>query len=948
VRIEQRDFKKPHRCLPARTVAVCESGVQDAGVDDRSGSTEAGGLVGREHEQAAITQLLSTVRDGFSGAIVLTGEAGIGKTALLDWAVDRAGELSVMRLVGIESEMELGFAGLHQLLSPLLSGLDALPPPQAGALRAAFGLSDESAPDRFMVGLAALTLLASTVSGSGLLIVVDDAQWLDQESLAVIGFVARRLFADRIALLIAVQAQNGGTSLLEGLPNVRLERLARRQAIALMTSVADSPIDQQVRTRILAEAAGHPLAIVEFAREYSGAFLGFEAVLPQPLSPGPQLLKRYQEQVRSLPLGTQRLLLAAAADPTGDLALLSRVGLELGFDSRDFGEAEAADLIGMGPPVTFRHPLVREAVYHGATDNERRRTHEALARATEADPDRRAWHRAASALGPDEEVAAELERAANRAANQGGYATSAAYLSRAALLSPEPGRRGTRLLGAATADLAAGRPAQAHVNLELCAPILESDLLRAQAKRLEGAILFALGGATEPPSIMLQAATALAKYDVALAREVLLEALLMALWIGKWASAGPQEVGHAVKALPLPTDTEPNSADLLLNAFAELHCNGHAAAALLLRKALAAMKVDPWMREVPRRMSFGCWAAIGLGDTEAWRDLADEFIDLARLTGAIRLLPEALSYRGTLELSVGSLSTADGYFSEERDLQAVRGSGLSGDVGRLFVLAWRGHETEARTLAAELVATARERRAGLAAARIDAAIALLELGLGRYSAATGRLAEGWQDDTAFSVFTASDAIEAHARGGDRQEADALLEWLAQRADANGAPIEMGLLARSRAMLGDDASAERHYQESIAVLTGAGATLQTARSQLLYGEWLRRQKRRRDAREQLRAACQTFEAMGALGFAERCRIELMATGETARHREDAEEVLTPQETQVARLAASGLTNPEIGAQLFISAATVDYHLRKVYRKLHINSRVSLARSLPGGA
>jgi DNA-binding CsgD family transcriptional regulator len=920
--------------------------VEDADVNDRSGSADASGLVGREHEQAAIAQIFSAVRDGLSGALVLVGEAGIGKTALLDWAVDQSNELGVMRLVGIESEMELGFAGLHQLLNPLLSGLDALPLPQASALRVAFGLSDESAADRFIVGLAALTLLTSTVSGSGLLIAVDDAQWLDQESLAVIGFIARRLFADRIALLIAVRAQDGSASLLEGLPNVTLERLARREAIELMTSVADSPIDQQVRTRILAESAGHPLAIVEFAREYSGAFLGFDAVLPQPLSPGPQLLKRYQQQVRSLPLETQRLLLAAAADPTGDLALLSRVGMELGFDCRGTGEAETADLIGAGPPVTFRHPLVREAVYHGATNNERRRTHQALARATEGDPDRRAWHRAASVLDPDEEVAAELERAANRAASQGGYATSAAYLSRAAHLTPERGRRGLRLLGAASADLTAGRPAQAQVNLELCAPIIESDFLRAQARRLEGAILFALGGATEPPSIMLNAATALAKHDVRVAREVLLEALLMALWIGKWASAGPQEVGHAAKALPLPTDTEPNSADLLLDGFAELYCNGHAAATPLLRKAFAAMKVDPWMRDVPRRMTFGCWAAIALGDTDAWRVIADEFIDLARRKGAISLLPEALSYRGTCELSIGSLSAADEYFSEERELQAVRGSGLSGDVGRLIVLAWRGQEMEARTLASELMATARQKRAGLAAARIDAAIALLELGLGRYAAATGGLAEGWQDDTAFSTFTASDAIEAHARGGDRRDAGALLHWLAQRAAANGAPIEIGLLARSRALLGDDSSADGHYQESIAVLAGAGAALQLARSQLLYGEWLRRQKRRRDAREQLRAACQTFESMGALGFAERCRIELMATGETARYREDAEEVLTPQEAQVARLAAAGLTNSEIGAQLFISAATVDYHLRKVYKKLNIKSRVFLARSLPG--
>jgi DNA-binding CsgD family transcriptional regulator len=903
--------------------------------------------VGRAEERQALRDIVASVRADMSGILVLRGEAGIGKTALLEEIVQVASDLDVLRVVGIEAEMNLRFAALHQLLVPLLDDLTALPEPQANALRAAFGMGDSLAADRFLVGLATLTLLAAAATKRGLILVVDDAQWLDQESESVLAFVARRLYADRIGVFIGVRVPTERDLAVDGLPFLELGPLGRAATQELIEAVAGNAIDDNIRSRVIADARGNPLAIVELTRELTQRAPAGTALLPEPLSLDRQLEARFLRQVRALPPPTQRLLLAAAAEPTGDPSLLWRAGLALDFDEDAAKEAEAADLVSFGPPISFRHPLIREAIYHGAHDSERRATHRALADAIDSslDPDRHAWHRAAAALAPDEEIAAELEAAALRAQRQGGYASTAALLTRAAQLTPDSERRGIRLLQAAAADLSAGQSARARASLDASFPLLRDPFVNARARRLEGGIEFARGQGWESPAMMLRAAEGLRDFDIRLARETVLDALRMAVWFGKWSTASVQEIAIAAQNMPLPAGQQPTSLDLILDGLAEFFASGPIAATPLLRRGVAAMRTDPLVREEPRRMNFGVWSAFAIGDDESLEVLGTEYVALARQTGALNYLPEALHYMGLRELRTGTLAGAERFFAEETDLQQGRSIYSSGTLGHLLVLAWRGDEAGVRGAAATVAEAARELRLGWTGARIDEALAELDLGLGNYRAATVPTLDGWRDDLSLGAFTAATSIEAYVRSGMLDEAAVNLAWLSERAVATNAPLECGLAARSRALLSNDSEAEDHYQEALTRFAAAGGALHLARAELLYGEWLRRQKRRRDARDHLRAAHDGFAAAGADGFAERARIELLATGETARKRVDeTRDDLTPQEAQIASLAAAGGTNPEIAAQLFISSSTVEYHLRKVYRKLGISSRRALATAI----
>jgi DNA-binding CsgD family transcriptional regulator len=912
-------------------------------------------LVGREEEQVEIARLLASVRSGLSGVIILRGRAGIGKTALLDAATVSAKDLAVVRVVGIESEMEFGFAALHQVLSGFADGIDALPEPQARALRTAFGLGDGSAPDRFLVGLAALTLLSNAATRRGLVIVIDDAQWLDWESATVLGFVARRLYAERIGLLVAVRDPSELDLAFDGLPSVTVGALSEHASLELLASRVEGPIANDVRERVLADAGGNPLALLELSQELSRDQLAGAALLPEPLAVGQQLEARFLRRVRVLPFETQRLLLVVAAEPTGDPTLVWPAARQLGVGDVAIVPAEAENLVNLGPPIRFRHPLIRSAVYHGATDADRRRAHAALAAAIDVDrdPDRRAWHRAAATGLPDEDVAGELERAARRAQNHGSYGASAALLARAAQLTPEPSRRAVRFLGAAAADLTAGSSVRAHANLALALPDLHDAALVAQARRLE-AFLFmdaspdtrdrggGLGRREEIVSILLNVALAVGPLDMRVARETILDAFPVAIYFGKLASTSVGDVARAAKSLKLPSDLAPTSVDLVLDALAELFAEGFGSAVPLLRRGLAAVRADPDARDFSRRMRFGCWAALALSDDDAVRTLAGESAAVSRDRGAFQVLPEALNYLGQSELRVGSLTAADVYFAESNDIHAfIRRSGLAG-ANELIVSAWRGREADVRATAPILAQEARDLGLGLVVAMTESAVVLLELSLGNYHAASTGTPGELGEDLALGAFRAADVIEAHARGGDRDVALATLEWLTARALANESPIDLGLLARSRALLGADSEAEAHFQEAVVQLGASGGTLHLARARLLYGEWLRRQSRRRDARAQLTAALDVFESMGAKGFAERTRIELLATGATARKRVgETRDDLTPQEEQIARLAAGGATNPEIAARLFISASTVEYHLRKVYRKLDIKSRRDLS-------
>jgi DNA-binding CsgD family transcriptional regulator len=902
-------------------------------------------IIGREHERAEIGRIISAACLGLSGVLVLRGEAGIGKTALLDHAAASARGLQVHRIVGVDSEMELGYAALQQLLRPLVELIDELPAPQGRALRSAVGIGEGTRPDRFVVGLATLSVLSAAAAQSerGLLIVIDDGQWIDRESASAIAFVARRLHADRSAMLIAVRP-GAVDALFDDIPTCTLEPLTRHEAQALLATAVQLPIDDLTRRRILDDALGNPLAIVEFAAAPAQDW-GAESPISAPLPLNARLVARYADQLNALRPATQRLLLTAAADPTGDPALLWRVGRERGFDEEAIEEAEAAGLVSVAPSLTFRHPLIRESIYHAASDLERRQTHEALANAMDGvrDPGRRAWHRAAATLPFDDDVARELEAAAERTDVQGGFAASAALLVRAADFATDSRRRTTLRLRAAEADLMAGRLSRAEADLAPLASI-QDPFLRAQLRRLQGVVAFYLCSKEASASIMLEAADALQHFDARAARDTVLEALKVATWMGCWGGVSPRDVAEVGRSLLRPPG-EPDEIDLLCDAIFSLYIDGPRRAASSLRRALELAISDPVLSADPRRLTLACYAAFAIGDVVAARAFAAEFVEAARREGMVSHLPEALQYAGVCELMVGSLADADALFADVTEKQVARGTSGWGDVDRMLVAAWRGDEAETRALAARVLRRADESRVGFAAGRVQVALALLELGRGNYAAATAGTYDGWSDDLALASYIACDAVEARARVGERESARSTVEWLTQRALANRSALDLGLLARAQALLADDAEAEVEYARSIDLLEEARATRQRARTQLVYGEWLHVRGRRKEARTQLRAAYETFEAEGAVGFAERARMELLTTGETARRAVGADvSALTQQETQIARLAASGATNPEIAAELYISPSTVEYHLHKVFRKLDIASRRELPNAL----
>jgi DNA-binding CsgD family transcriptional regulator len=914
-------------------------------------------LVGRTSEQAELGRLVEQARHGRSGVLVVRGEAGIGKTALLDAAASSATGFDVVRLVGIESEMRLGFAALHQLLTPFLDRTDALPPPQARALRAAFGISDDEVPDQFLVGLAALTLLSAAATRP-LLIVIDDTQWLDQESADALGFLARRLHADPVCLLASVRDPNVDRRLFEGLPSLTLGPLSDAASVVLLDAAVPKPLAGHVRVRLLAEARGNPLALVEFGRELSPDQLAGVAPLPEALAVDRRLERHFLRQVLALPTPTRRLLLVAAAEPTGDARAIWQAGSELDFDESAVEAARSADLVETGPHIAFRHPLIRSAVYQGASDADRRRAHAALAHASDVagDSDRRAWHRAAAARSPDAGVALELDQAARRARRRGSCAASADLLTRAAQLTPDARQRAALLVRAASADVTAGNPARAQANLAHALPDLRDPLLAARARQLQASIAFlgALQGPddgadarTQPGdsvSMMLDAARAFEPLDPGRARDAAFDALQMAVYSGGSSTMSTAQVAQVAGSFAPPPAAVSDAAELALDAIAGLLARGYGASPAPLRDALTALRHDPVIRGLPRHLARACWIAFALGDDDAAHEWGAACAESSREQGAFRVLPEGLDYLGVRELRVGSLDAAEDYLSEVVGIHEVpRRYRGPGEPCRLMVSAWRGREADVRARAAELASDAPP--LGIVAVWTDHAVMTLELGLGNYQAASTRAHGAWNQDVMFGGHRAADAVEAHVRSGNRDAASAALAHLTERAAATQSDLDRGLLARSRGLLAGDTAAEAHYGDSIARLEAYGAGVHLARSHLVYGEWLRRQKRRRDARVHLEAARAVFAAAGADGFAERARVELLATGARARRRVDETRLdLTPQEWQISRMVAAGATNLEIGERLFISASTVDYHLRKVYRKLGVRTRHELTRAV----
>jgi DNA-binding CsgD family transcriptional regulator len=903
-------------------------------------------LVGRQREREVLGGLLNAARGGDGAALVVHGEPGVGKTALLDWTVEEGQQLRVLQTVGVEGEMELPFAALQQLCSPILDQAEGLPDPQRVALSVAFGLSDGQAPNPFLVGLAALGLLSEVSQKRPLLCVVDDAQWLDRESARALAFVARRLLAEKIAVVFAARELGDA---LAGLPELRVEPLGPGDARTLLESVLPAPLDERVLDRIVVETRGNPLALLELPRGLTPTELagGFGLPVAVPLSAS--IEESFTRRLATLPGDARRLLLVAAADPVGDTALVWRAARKLGLTESDVEAVEAEDLLELGARVVFRHPLVRSAVYRAAGVKERRDVHRALAEAIdpEIDPDHRAWHRAQAASTPDEDVAAELERSAGRAQARGGLAAVAAFLERAAALTPEPTRRAQRLLAAAGAKRDAGALEAA---LGLLAGVEDGaldDLGRARVELLQGQIASEQRRGGDAGRLLLSAAGRLEQLDPELARETYLEALAGAMSSDVEVAGGAPAVAKAARAAPTGT-APPRTVDVLLDAFAIRLTDGYAAAAPTLARALELLlAADVGDEDAGRRLSVsstrnGNIVALEMWDDEAVHLLATRQVQLAREAGALVHLQFALSFLARSHMLAGDLTAATVTIDEAGLIAEATGNPPLVNAP-MILAAWRGDEGRA----SELIEATSEEATVRRWTSNNYARAVLYNGLGRHAAARDAAWEAFQPDPiGYGSYLVPELAEAASRTADRALLESALEWLSERTGAISSEWAIGIEARVRALLSEGEIAESLYRESIAHLAGTRARLELARTHLLYGEWLRRERRRIDAREHLRNALEAFTGMGSEAFASRAERELLATGERARKRTvDTRDDLTPQEEQVARLAAEGTTNREIAAQLFITQSTVEYHLRKAFRKLDVKSRTQLAHRMP---
>ncbi|MFD8144717.1 AAA family ATPase [Streptomyces sp. NPDC059708] len=898
-------------------------------------------LLGRSRELEALEQLLRDVRDGRSRVLVLRGEAGVGKSALLARLAERAAPWQTVSAAGVEAESDFAYSALQRLCAPLLCHLDRLPPVQQEALRVAFGLSAGHPPEMLLVGLAVLGLFAEAAAESPLVCLVDDAQCLDLMSQRILAFVGRRLDAESVALVFAERTADGeGTEGFAGLPDLTLRGLADADARALLDGALAAPVDARVRDRIVAETGGNPLALLELPRDLSPVELAFGFAGPGTGPLASRVEDGFRRRVETLPADTRALLLVAAVEPVGDAPLLWHALRLLGIGVEAASAAEAADLISLGAPVRFRHPLVRSAVWRGADAASLRAAHGALAEATDAgrDPDRRAWHRAHAAVGPDEEVAAELERSADRALARGGRAAAAAFLERAAALTPDPKERARRALAAAAAHLAAAVPARvpdllAAAELGPLDPLqsAHASRLRAKASAMTDPGL----GAVQP---LLDAAARLMPLDRAAARETCLAAFGAAIWAGRHDESGLRRAAAAARTLPPGDET----AGVFLRALVTWTEDGPAAAFPLLARALRSLSRDEDLAVLWPAAN----AAVELGDLQAWLDITGRAVRFARTTGTLSVLSTALPYRAA------SLCYA-GRFAEARDLlaeapAAADAAGVAtGMVSAALLSAYQGRERPALERIGAMEREGERRGLGRLNGMAACARAALHNGLGNYAAAMeAALRGGEYRDLVVHHWTSAELVEAATRAGRPEVAAPARERLADWGRA-GTPWALGAQAVADALTGAPAQAEDRYREAADHFGRGGLGVFEARTRLLYGEWLRRRNRRSDARAELRAAHTAASAMGMEAYAERARRELLATGETVRARTPGPTVLTAQEARIARLAATGRPNAEIGAQLFLSPRTVEWHLRKVFTKLGVSSRREIEGALAGG-
>jgi DNA-binding CsgD family transcriptional regulator len=904
-------------------------------------------LRGRATECGLLDDLVSAVRRGESRSLVLRGEAGIGKTALLDYLTASAPDLTVVRAAGVQSETELAYASLHQLCVPLLDRLDEIPAPQRRAIEIVFGLGGGGAPDRFLVGLAVLSLLATAAEDRPVLCVVDDAQWQDQASRLTLAFVARRLQAEPVGIVFG--AREPGEELRQ-VPELEVAGLRDGDARALLNSAVRFKLDEEVRDRIIAETRGNPLALLELphgltATQLAGGFglLGAQALTGR-------IEESFVRRLDLLSADGRLLLLAAAAEPTGDPLLLWRAAERLGLGPADAEAAEAQGLMAVGGRVTFRHPLVRSALYRSATPENRRAVHLALAEVTdrESDPDRRAWHLAAAAIGPDEQVAVELERSAGRAQARGGLAAAAAFLRRAMALTSDPALRADRALAAAQASLQAGEFDAALALAAAAEAGRVDEFHRARVDLLRAQVAFISFDGSDAPRLLLTAATRLEPFDLALARDTYLTAWGASLVAAQVSGDGVlADICRAVRALPPPDDPRP--LDLLLDGLAMLTTEGHAAATPTLRRAARALADLP-VRDVLLWGWIAASASAVLWDIEGMRANSAREVQLLRDAGALAALPSSLNNLAIATAWTGDFAGAASLIAENDSAAAATGS-RQAPFALLRVRALQGREAEAAGPIASAIELAPGGQ-GMASAWAHWAAAVLYNGLGRYdqaqSAATAATtdARNW-----WSMWVLPELVEAAVRAGDAETARDAFDRLVKTTQPVRAEFARGVEARCRALLSGGAAADRLYREAIERLGRTRLRPELARAHLLYGEWLRRENRRGDARERLRTAHQMLTAIGMEAFAERARLELQAAGEKVRKRTaGARDDLTVQERQVARLARDGLSNPEIGARLYLSARTVEWHLRNVFAKLGIRSRRELPGALaaaPGG-
>jgi DNA-binding CsgD family transcriptional regulator len=912
----------------------------------RTGGTAGTRLLGRNKERTLLDAAIAAIQSGQSRVLLLRGEAGVGKTALLEYLIRSASGLRVLRAVGVESEMELAYAGLHQLCAPMLDRVDRLPAPQRDALRIVFQAADGAPPDVFLVGLAVLSLIAEVAEEQPLLCVVDDAQWLDRASARTLTFVGRRLLADPVGLVIAAREPSED---LKGLPELEVRGLSNGDARALLASAVRFRLDEGIRDQIVAETQGNPLALLELPRGLSPTQLaGGFGILPGPGVPG-RIEQSFERRIATLPEDTRSLLLIAAAEPVGDPLLLWRAADRRGLGLVPFGSVETDELLSIDARVTFRHPLVRSAVYRTAQPEDRRAAHLALAEVTDPDqdPDRRAWHLAAATAAPDEDVAAELERSAGRAQSRGGIAAAAAFLEQSVRLSGDSARRTDRALAAAEASLNGGAFHEALSMLAVAREGPLDELQRGRLDLLQAAAAHAQHRGSDAPPLLLRAAKTLQPLDLKLARDTYLDAWCAALFAGELAREGNlYELSRVARGVPASSEP-PRSSELLLDGLTLLLTEGRRAATPVLQEATIAFAGDgASIEEVLRWGWLATVAAVAIWDYETCVAAAGRAVQAARDTGALTVLAVALNILAQAVTMSGDFEKAAQLISEANVVTEATGTPVA-PYGEIFITAFRGGEAELSTLIDATVADAEAAGQGTYVQYTRWAPSVILNGFGRHEEAVRPAQEAAEDTPELVVagWSLCELVEAAARSGEVELAESALARIAERNEVVSTDWGLGLEARGRALLSEDETADGLYREAIERLGRTPLRPELARAHLLYGEWLRRHGQRADAQAQLRTAYELCADIGMEAFAERARVELAATGEKVRKRTDATRGdLTPQERQIAELARSGLSNSEIGARLFLSPRTVEWHLHHVFTKLGIGSRRGLREAL----